>query len=287
MTKPKNADPAPPDTNAAHESVEMETLHPIDKLINIMRALRNPDGGCPWDLEQDFKSIAPYTIEEAYEVADAIERDDMTDLREELGDLILQPIYHAQMAAEDDTFDIYDVINDVSAKMIARHPHVFGDKNAQSAEDVNAIWEQKKQEEKTKQGKSTDSALDGVTKSLPALLRAQKLQKKAAKTGFEWKSVESVMLKLDEELLEMRDALTSEVIEDIADEIGDILFVMANLARVVDLNPETVLRQANDKFERRFRGMEQDFKMQKEVMSDASLDQMIEMWKKQKQKERT
>ncbi len=266
------------------EKIEIEKdnfRHPIEKLIKIMAALRNPDGGCPWDLQQDFKSIAPYTIEEAYEVADAIERGNMKDLREELGDLLLQPIYHAQMASEENLFTIEDVINDVSDKMISRHPHVFGDKGVNTAEDVDKIWDAQKDKEKTKH-----SALDGVTKALPALLRAQKLQKKAAKVGFEWPDSSFVLDKLEEELSEFREAHNNGTIEEKTDELGDILFVVANLCRMNGINPETALRECNDKFERRFRGLEKDLKSKDVHLKDASLEQMEGAWRDQKTKER-
>ncbi|MCB1720795.1 MAG: nucleoside triphosphate pyrophosphohydrolase [Rhodospirillales bacterium] len=256
--------------------------HPIEDLIAVMAALRNPDGGCPWDLQQNFKTIAPYTIEEAYEVADAIERNNMNDLREELGDLLLQPIYHAQMAAEDNLFTIEDVIRDITEKMISRHPHVFGDHDAQTPEDVNKIWDERKKAEKSDQNAS---ALDGVTKALPALLRAKKLQKKAAKVGFEWPGPAQVLDKLEEELGEMREALASGTLEQKTDELGDLLFVLANLARMLDINPETALRECNDKFERRFRGLEKELKQKSIDLKDASLKQMEQEWVKQKQKE--
>lgn len=255
--------------------------HPIEGLIEVMRALRNPDGGCPWDLQQDFKTIAPYTIEEAYEVADAINRNDMTDLREELGDLLLQPVYHAQMAAENGTFDIYDVIRDVTAKMVSRHPHVFGDTAASTPEDVNKIWDERKKAEKS----ADASALDGVAKALPALLRAQKLQNKAAKVGFEWPKLDDVLDKLEEELAEMREAVKSGTIDQKKDELGDILFVVANLGRMMGINPEDALLNCNNKFERRFKGMESDIKEKDEEFSSLTLEQMTESWKAQKLKE--
>lgn len=262
----------------------MTRAHPIESLINVMAALRNPDGGCPWDLQQDFKSIAPYTIEEAYEVADAIDRNDMKDLREELGDLLLQPVYHAQMATEAGLFTIEDVINDVTEKMISRHPHVFGDKDAHTPEDVNEIWDQRKKAEKGElAGKS---ALDGVTKGLPALLRAQKLQKKAAKVGFEWPGPQQVLDKLEEELAEMREALASGTLEEKTDELGDLLFVLANLGRMLGINPETALRNCNNKFERRFKGLEKDLKLKSIDIEDASLEQMESGWNEQKRRER-
>lgn len=260
--------------------------HPIEKLIWVMACLRDPNGGCPWDLEQDFKSIAPYTIEEAYEVSDAIQRNDMNDLCEELGDLLLQPIYHAQMASEEGAFTIDDVINGVTDKMIERHPHVFGDGSAKTAEDVNVTWEQRKQAERDRKGLTSESALDGVTKALPALLRAQKLQKKAAKTGFEWTEVNDVLDKFEEELAEMREAVKSGTIEEKADELGDLFFVLVNFGRLLGINSETALRDCNDKFERRFRGVEADFVAQGTQISERSLDEMTAMWKAQKEKER-
>lgn len=257
----------------------------INDLINVMRDLRTPDTGCPWDLEQDFKSIAPYTIEEAYEVADAIDRDDMSDLREELGDLLLQFIYHAQMASELNHFDIYDVINDITAKMIHRHPHVFGDTNAKTAQDVNKLWDERKALEKKKS--QNQSAIDGIPQNLPALLRAKKLTSKAAKTGFEWEKPEHVLDKLEEEIQEMRQAIKRDDMTNKAEELGDILFVIANFARMLDINPEEALRQTNKKFERRFKGMESDAKNNGlKEFSDASLDQMIQLWDDQKRKER-
>jgi MazG family protein len=265
--------------------------HAIEKLIWVMAQLRNPDGGCPWDLEQDFKSIAPYTIEEAYEVADAIERGNMDDLCEELGDLLLQPIYHAQMASESGTFTIHDVIDGITEKMIFRHPHVFGDAKAASAQDVNAIWDERKAAKKA-QNAHTDtnqqpSALDGVTLGLPALLRAQKLQKKAAKTGFEWTDPADILDKLEEEIAEMRAALANNDLDNQEEELGDILFVLVNLARSQGIKAEDALRRTNDKFISRFKGMEEDHRATHEgSFSDASLDQMTQLWNDQKTKER-
>lgn len=256
-------------------------LHPMEKLAWVMAALRDPDGGCPWDLEQDFTSIAPYTIEEAYEVADAIERNDMEALKEELGDLLLQSVYHAQMARERGAFDLNDVIAGVTDKMISRHPHVFGDVHAASAHDVNRIWEDRKAGEKP-----AESAIDGVAAALPALMRAQKLQNRAAKTGFEWPGPEQVLDKLEEELAEMRAALKNGTIEEKRDELGDLMFVLVNLGRMMNLDAETALRECNMKFERRFKGMEKELKLKYERLNDASLDEMEREWVRQKQKER-
>ena len=257
----------------------------IEDLIEVMARLRDPNGGCPWDLEQDFKSIAPYTIEEAYEVADAIDRDDMNDLREELGDLLLQSVYHAQMAKEAGHFDINDVITDITDKMIHRHPHVFGETEANTAADVNVLWDERKKLEKGKDQRK--SALDGIPHNFPALLRASKLTKKAAKTGFEWTDPNNILDKLEEEIGEMREAINNQDLPNQKEEIGDMLFVLANLARHIGFNPEESLRQANNKFERRFKGMEEDSKkLDLNNFSDASLDQMKQLWQDQKKKER-
>lgn len=254
----------------------------IEDLIAVMRDLRTPETGCPWDLEQDFKSIIPHTLEEAYEVADAIDRHDMHDLREELGDLLFQSVYHAQMAAEQGHFTLHDVIHDVTTKMITRHPHVFGDAKAQSATDVNAIWDQQKSREKPVQ----QSAIDGVTPNLPALLKSQKLQKKAAKVGFEWRKTENILDKLEEEINELRAAIVNHDQSNIEEEIGDVFFVLSNFARKHGVNAEEALRQCNNKFERRFRGLETELNAQNIDLPDASLDQMEHAWNNQKRKEK-
>lgn len=247
---------------------------PIDKLKWVMECLRDPDNGCPWDLEQDFKSILPYTIEEAYEVVDAIEQNDMPALKDELGDLLLQVIYHTQMAKEDALFDFDSVAKDVADKMLSRHPHVFGDQSAASAEDVNTIWEQQKDKENGSSG-----ALDNVTKGLPALLRAQKLQKKAAKAGFVWQSSEDAFAKVTEEIQEFKDAKT---LEDKEEEFGDLLLALTNYARMEGINAEEALRKANNKFIKRFQGMEQDCAQQGTTFKDQTLEEMLESWKRQK-----
>lgn len=263
-------------------SLSTAPQYTIKDLIDVMAKLRDPNGGCPWDLEQNFKTIAPYTIEEAYEVAEAIDNNDMDNLREELGDLLLQPIYHAQMASEDDHFNINDVINDVTAKMIHRHPHVFGDASASSASDVDAIWDQRKALESGKN--SPKSALDGVPKALPASLRAQKLQKKAAKTGFEWPNTDDVLEKLNEELQELKEAQAENDHAHMLEEYGDILFVVLNYGRMLGLNAEEAIRQCNTKFEKRFKGMEDDFKSKNQKINDVSLDEMLAAWNDQKLK---
>ncbi|KCZ55247.1 nucleoside triphosphate pyrophosphohydrolase [Hyphomonas chukchiensis] len=228
------------------------------KLIEVMARLRNPIGGCPWDLEQDFSTIAPYTIEEAYEVADAIQRGNMADLKEELGDLLFQVVFHSQMASEDGVFDIADVTQGIAEKMVRRHPHVFDSPDARSADEQTQAWEVIKAQERA--AKTTNdaapSALDGVALSLPALLRAEKLQKRAARVGFDWTEAEPIFDKLIEETAEVREAIATGVQDEIEDEIGDLLFVGANLARRLGIDPEHALRRANAKFERRFRAME-------------------------------
>jgi nucleoside triphosphate diphosphatase len=223
----------------------------ITPLANIMARLRDPDGGCPWDLEQDFASIAPYTIEEAYEVADAIERNDLDALKDELGDLLLQVVFHSQMASESGSFCLQDVIDGICDKMVRRHPHVFADAAADKAEIVVANWETIKAGERS--GKADDSALAGVALALPALLRAQKIQKRAARTGFDWPDVSGARDKIFEEIEEV-DAACSH--DERTDEIGDLLFAVVNLARFHDVDAEAALKAANAKFERRFRAME-------------------------------
>lgn len=263
--------------------MSQQKKHNLNDLINVMAALRTPETGCPWDLEQDFETIAPYTLEEAYEVVDAIDRKDMKDLREELGDLLFQSVYHAQMAAEQNEFDLHDVINDVTEKMITRHPHVFAADSATTADDVDEIWERQKQAEGKKENSS--SALDGVTKALPALLKAQKIQKKAAKVGFEWPDAAHVLDKLEEEIAEMRAAIANNDLKNQQEELGDILFLLANYGRMLGINAEESLRQCTVKFERRFRGLEDDLKRASLDLKDVTLSQMEEGWQKQKQKE--
>lgn len=257
----------------------------IDDLIRVMKDLRTPKTGCPWDLEQSYKTILPYTLEEAYEVADAIDRENMTDLREELGDLLLQSVYHAQMASEDGAFTLHDVIHDVTVKMISRHPHVFGDKTAQSAEDVRVIWEQQKNKEHLKNA-NDPSALDGITRALPSLLKAEKLQKKAAKAGFEWTSPIDILDKLEEEIAEMREAIANNDKDNQEEELGDIIFLLSNYARTLGIHAEEAVRKCNVKFERRFRGLEKDLKARGLPLNKASSEEMLQAWDEQKVKER-
>ena len=238
----------------------MQPSRDISRLIEIMAALRNPDGGCPWDLEQDFRSIRHYTIEEAYEVADAIEREDFSDLREELGDLLLQPIYHAQMAKEAGHFDIGDVVEAITEKLIRRHPHVFGEVAADGAADAQNRWENIKAGERAakaeRKGESEPSILDDVPMVLPALARAEKLTKRAAKVGFDWPDLPAVRAKVTEELAEVAEAEATGDEAALHEEIGDLLFAVANLARKAGIDPEAALRDANAKFTRRFHYVE-------------------------------
>ncbi|MCM2344628.1 MAG: nucleoside triphosphate pyrophosphohydrolase [Alphaproteobacteria bacterium] len=263
----------------------MMSTKPIDELRAVMARLRNPEGGCPWDLEQNFKSIAPYTIEEAYEVADAIEQNDMAALEDELGDLLLQVVYHAQMAQEAGHFNFDDVAAHVTAKMIHRHPHVFGEEKAQSAADVEGrIWEERKAQEKRKQGQ--DSILADVPLALPSVMRAQKLQKRAARVGFEWPEAIQVLDKLEEEIQELREAIANQDKANIHEEIGDALFCVINYGRMIGVDCETALRDVNGKFERRFRGIERELKNRGKTFEQTTLDEMELIWVAEKQKEK-
>lgn len=258
---------------------------PIDALIEVMARLRDPETGCPWDIVQNFESIAPYTIEEAYEVADAIRTGDMTGLREELGDLLLQVVYHTRMAAEAGLFDFHDVATDITAKMISRHPHVFGDRNAATADDVTLLWDKQKDAEKRRTGKIKDSILDDVPLALPAIMRAQKLQKRAARVGFEWEKAVDVLDKLEEEIAEIRVAIANKNPDEIHDELGDVMFCVVNFGRMLGVDCEESLRDTNRKFERRFKGIEGDLKAINKTLEDSSLEEMEALWQKQKLKE--
>ena len=249
----------------------------ITPLTNIMARLRDRDTGCPWDIAQNFATIAPYTIEEAYEVADAIERNDLDALKDELGDLLLQVVFHSQMASEQSAFTLQDVVNGICDKMVRRHPHVFGDISAASHE-VPDNWETIKAAERS--DNDDNSALAGVALALPALLRAQKIQKRAARTGFDWPDQSGARDKIIEELDEVSEATTAE---HVAEEIGDLLFAVVNLARFHQVDAEHALKQANTKFERRFRDMELSAG---DVFVDLSLEQKEELWQQAKAKEK-
>jgi MazG family protein len=248
----------------------------IDRLRSIMARLRSPGNGCPWDLEQTFDTIAPYTIEEAYEVADAIRRGDLADLKDELGDLLLQVVFHAQMAAERGAFTFDDVAAAISEKMIRRHPHVFAD----AALKPDA-WEQLKEEERAGKAQGPSSALDGVALALPALSRALKLQKRAARVGFDWAEAKDILAKLTEELEELQAELTPALEGDktaLEAEFGDVLFVYVNLARHLGLDPEQALMRTNEKFERRFKEVEQRLLRKGKSTKEATLDEMESLW---------
>lgn len=248
----------------------------IERLIELMRRLREPVHGCPWDLEQTFKTIAPYTIEEAYEVADAIERDAVDELPDELGDLLLQVVYHAQMAAEADEFSWFDVVSAITEKMIRRHPHVFGD--WATKDFVAGSWEKLKAEERAAKGEVRASVLDGVPAGLPGMTRAIKLQNRAARVGFDWPDVRGVLDKIREESAELAEAQATADPDAIEDEYADLLFVMANLGRHLDVDPEKALRRVNAKFERRFRAVESALGEVGKRPEDASLDEMDALW---------
>ncbi len=260
------------------------SLAPIDQLLSIMSDLRHPDTGCPWDIEQDFDSIAPYTIEEAYEVADAIQRRDMSDLKDELGDLLLQVVFHAQMAREAGLFDFDDVAAAINEKMIRRHPHVFAaDQDARSAEQQTSAWEEVKASER--KHKADMSALAGIALALPSLMRAEKLQKRAARTGFDWTDPSDIFEKLAEETEEVRDAIDANDSDAIEDEIGDLLFVVSNLARRFKIDPERALGRANRKFERRFRAMEALATKGGSAFGDLDLEAQETLWQAVKRAE--
>jgi nucleoside triphosphate diphosphatase len=260
----------------------------IQHLLEIMRRLRDPANGCPWDVAQDFASIAPYTLEEAYEVVDAIASQRPEAIREELGDLLLQVVFHAQMASERAWFDFNDVAQGIVEKMLRRHPHVFGDEDIGTAEEQSQAWEKHKAAERAAKGLVDDnSVLAGVPLAMPALTRAVKLQKKAAKVGFDWPSLEPVFDKLHEEINEVHDALARQTGQDaLEDEIGDVLFVCANLARHLKIDPETAVRRANAKFERRFRGIETILRERGKSVETATLEEMDRIWDEMKARER-
>lgn len=249
----------------------------MPRLLEIMRRLRDPETGCPWDIEQDFRSIAPYTIEEAYEVADAIERGDWAELEGELGDLLLQTVYHAQMGAEAGHFSFDSVVRAISDKMVARHPHVFGSESRdKSADQQTADWERIKASERA--GKRQARTLDGIAKNLPALTRAVKLQKRAARVGFDWPDIAFVIDKLAEEASELVEARNELTHEEMVEEFGDMMFVMANLARHLDIDPEEALRAANGKFTRRFEGVEDRLTAMGKTPGDSDLEEMDQLW---------
>lgn len=274
----------------------MEASRDIARLIEIMAALRTPVTGCPWDLKQDFDSIKPYTIEEAYEVADAIERKDFDDLCDELGDLLLQVVFHSRMAEEKGLFSFGDVVHAITAKMIRRHPHVFAVNAADTPEAVKAQWDEiKKQEKAERAARRRESGigedfkaghLGGVQRSFPALTEALKLQEHAARVGFDWSEPEPILAKFEEEIGELREALESDDKPAIADELGDLIFAAVNFARHSKVNPEQALRGTNTKFRRRFNYIEETLDASGEALDDATLERMEALWQDAKAIER-
>ncbi len=267
------------------------TAPSIDRLLEIMARLRDPDGGCPWDVEQTFKTIAPYTIEEAYEVADAIERGDFDDLKDELGDLLLQVVYHARMAEELGHFDFDAVARAISDKMVRRHPHVFADESVASAAAQTHAWEDTKAAERAARAEAKDerhSVLDGLTVGLPALTRALKLQKRAARVRFDWPGTVQVFDKIEEEIAEIKHEMDNGGnLERLEDEVGDLLFVVVNLARHLEVDPESALRHTNAKFERRFRAMEDRVAGEGRDMAQESLETLEAAWQAVKADEKS
>jgi nucleoside triphosphate diphosphatase len=273
---------------------KMEPSRNIDRLLEIMVALRDPETGCPWDVEQTSKSIAPYTLEEVYEVLDAIERDDVDDFREELGDLLLQVVFHSRMAEEQGQFGFGDVVEAITRKMIRRHPHVFGDAEARNAGMAKGSWNRIKAEEKAERAErrarlgleTIDKTryLDDIPNAFPALLRALKLQQKAAKVGFDWSEAAPILDKIAEETAELKEAMAAQDKANIAEEYGDLLFAMVNLGRHLEIDAETALIAANDKFKRRFDFIEKSLRESGSSLEAARLDDMEAIWVEAKKK---
>jgi MazG family protein len=255
----------------------------LKQLLEIMARLRDPDQGCPWDLQQDFASIAPYTLEEAYEVAEAIERNAPDELCDELGDLLFQVVFHAQMAKEMGWFSFADVVAAINEKLVRRHPHVFGDEQIADASEQTLAWEQHKARERADKGVTSDSVLDGVPLALPALVRAQKIQRRAARVGFDWTDISDVVDKLEEELKELKQALSGgEPLHRVREELGDLLFSGVNLARFLDADAEALLRSASQKFAGRFRVVEKLAREQQRDLLDCTLDELEDYWRQAK-----
>jgi ATP diphosphatase len=273
----------------------MRPARTIDRLIEIMAALRTPHTGCPWDLEQNFKSIAPYTVEEAYEVVEAIERNDMVDLCDELGDLLLQVVFHARIAEEQNAFNFADVVEAITTKLIRRHPHVFGDTQHLTPDDVKSLWSHIKDQEKAERkaaraqrgliDDSHASALDTIPVQMPALTRAVKLQNKASTFGFDWNDPHQVIAKIREETDEIEDALNTKADKaHIESEIGDLFFALANLARHLHVDPESATRSTNEKFKRRFAFIERSLEAEGKKIGDVDLNEMDLLWNEAKRR---
>lgn len=281
-------DPTPVDTAPDPAAEAAEAVAQVRRLLAIMAALRNPDGGCPWDLEQDFASIAPYTIEEAYEVADAIGRNDMADLQDELGDLLFQAVFHARMAEEAGAFDFADVARSIADKMERRHPHVFGAEQVASVEAQSAAWEEHKAQERNRksvQSLENASVLDDVPAALPALLRAHKLGRRMARAGFDWPDALSIAGKVEEELDELRAEIHGGDENRMAGELGDLLFTVAQIGRRLGIDPEEALRHANRKVERRFRSVEDRIRQDGHDIAALPMDDLERYWRAAKAEE--
>ncbi|MBT8126899.1 MAG: nucleoside triphosphate pyrophosphohydrolase [Gammaproteobacteria bacterium] len=262
-----------------------ESANQIDRLLDIMAALRDPSGGCPWDIEQTFRSISAYTIEEAYEVADAIEREDTLDLKDELGDLLFQVVFHAQIANEQGLFSFDEVVAAISDKMVRRHPHVFGDEAVEDHAALHRAWERHKKNERQAKQREHSSLLDGIASTMPALRWSSKLQKRAAHHGFDWEDVTPVFDKLQEEIAELCAEMGVANNHDrITDEMGDILFACVNLSRHLDVNPEHALRESNRKFITRFAVLEELLQQDGKIMDDCSVDVLEDYWQRAKNK---
>jgi len=273
--------------SASHKSAPVKPSRDITRLLEIMGALRTPGTGCPWDLEQNFRTIAPYTLEEAYEVADAIARDDLAGLKDELGDLLLQVVFHARMAQEQGAFDFGDVVAALTAKLIRRHPHVFAGADGKTADAVKGLWERIKAEEKAERGeKGADGVLAGVPVGLPALTRALKLQDKAGRVGFDWNDPKAVLAKIREEADEIEAELDQANGSRMAAEVGDLLFAVVNLARHLGADPEGILRETNLKFERRFGSIERALAARGKTPNEATLAEMDALWNEAKTAEK-
>jgi ATP diphosphatase len=262
----------------------LEDKSGIDKLIAIMSMLRDPENGCPWDLKQSFASIVPHTIEEAYEVADAIAREDFPDVKKELGDLLFQVVFYAQLGNEESLFDFDDIANTMSEKLLRRHPHVFGDTDLCDEAEIKAIWEQEKAKERLENNASHLSVLDDIPLAMPALSRAYKIQKRAASVGFDWPDVNGALDKVHEEIDEVKQELDAKCIDadKLADELGDLYFALTNVVRHLGFKPEEVVTKANQKFESRFRVVEQLAHQSSNSMTEMSLQQLDSLWEQAK-----
>ncbi|WP_223669361.1 nucleoside triphosphate pyrophosphohydrolase [Kangiella shandongensis] len=261
---------------------QQESLHHTQRLLSIMQALRDPDNGCPWDRQQTFQTIVPHTLEEAYEVADAIESGDMAELEGELGDLLFQVVFYAQLGQEEQLFDFESIAKAMSDKLIRRHPHVFSDKRLETDAEIKRNWEQLKQQERQAKNESNTSLMDDLPKNFPALSLAQKMQKRVGRHGFDWPEIDGVIAKLEEEVAELKEAIASNDQPHIEEELGDLLFSCVNLSRHLKVDPEAALRASCRKFERRFRELEKVIAAQGLTVDSASLEQLEDAWQQAK-----